>query len=271
MARLFTFGCSFTSYMWPTWANIIAFDQQLELKNFAIAGMGNVGIMQRVLEADLKYKFTSEDKIMIMWTSWSREDKIIRNRYQCNGSIFSHNNYRWLRQNWSMENDIVKNISAIHIVNNMYGNYIQWQGHSSRPYTSGNDIETTHREDIKSLCNEHAIELVSKLYRQALPDIEYRILDQDKLAFDCYEDTHPDVVQHMEIVKTWIYPALGLELREETHSEYKSLQQNIRNIFTKTQITNSKKAQLIIGEILINQFPQLMEYHRCEELLDNIA
>lgn len=269
MARLFTFGCSFTNYMWPTWANIIAFDQQIELKNFAVAGMGNVGIMQRVLEADLKYKFTPDDQIMIMWTSWSREDKVIDNHYQGKGSIFNHNfSYQWLKDNWSMENDIIKNISAIHIVNKLYGDYIVWQGHSSKPYTS--EIDGHKEIYTKRITEEYSTALVTKLYQQALPDIEYRILEQDKLAFDCFGDSHPDVVEHMEIVKTWIYPALGLELREETHREYESLQQYIHNIFTKKQITKFEDAIPIVNGILIKQFPQLMEYQDIQSLLDNI-
>lgn len=269
MSRLFTFGCSFTQYMWPTWANIIAFDRQVEIKNFAVAGMGNVGIMQRILEADLKYKFTSDDKIMIMWTSWSREDKVINNHYDGKGSIFNHNvSYKWLRDNWSMENDIIKNITAIHFINRLYGNYIEWQGHSSEPYTS--EIDGHRASYAKQISPDHTIDLVTKLYKPALPDIEYRMLEQDKLAFDCFPDSHPDVLEHLEIVKTWIYPSLGLELRDETIEAYESLQQYIQNIFTIKKISKFEDAIPIVNGILIKQFPQLMDYQDIQSILDNI-
>lgn len=269
MSRLFTFGCSFTQYMWPTWANIIAYDRQAEIKNFAVAGMGNVGIMQRVLEADLKYKFAPSDKIMIMWTSWSREDKVINSHYDGKGSIFNHNvSYNWLKDNWSMENDIVKNVTAIHFINRLYGEYIEWQGHSAEPYTS--EIDGHRAAYAKKISSEDTTSLVTKLYSQALPNIEYRILEQDKLAFDCFPDSHPDVLEHLEIVKTWIYPSLGLELRKETIEEYEALQQYIQNIFTIKKIKDFGSANTLVNGTLIKQFPQLMEYQDIQSILDNI-
>ncbi len=39
--RLITFGCSFTDYSWPTWADIIARDLDCEYENWAIGGGGN--------------------------------------------------------------------------------------------------------------------------------------------------------------------------------------------------------------------------------------
>jgi hypothetical protein len=129
-----------------------------------------------------------------------------------------------------MENDIIKNVTAIHFINKLYGNYIEWQGHSSEPYTS--EIDGHRAAYAKQISPEHTIDLVTTLYRSALPEIEYRMLEQDKLAFDCFPDSHPDVLEHLEIVKTWIYPSLGLELRDETIQAYESLQQYIQNIFT---------------------------------------
>ena len=41
MKRLITFGCSFTDYSWPTWADIIALDREVEYENWAIGGGGN--------------------------------------------------------------------------------------------------------------------------------------------------------------------------------------------------------------------------------------
>ena len=43
--RLFVFGCSFTQYRWPTWADIIAKDNpHLEYFNTANSGAGNLYI-----------------------------------------------------------------------------------------------------------------------------------------------------------------------------------------------------------------------------------
>ena len=69
--RLFTFGCSFTSWRWPTWNDYIGlnFDEYYSL---GCAGADNKNILYRFLQADKKYKFTSDDCVMIMFTSFNR-------------------------------------------------------------------------------------------------------------------------------------------------------------------------------------------------------
>ena len=69
--RLFTFGCSFTSWKWPTWNDYIGlnFDEYYPL---GCGGADNKNILYRLLQADKKYKFTSDDTIMIMFTSFNR-------------------------------------------------------------------------------------------------------------------------------------------------------------------------------------------------------
>ena len=49
MKRLFAFGCSFTGYGWPTWADIIgqSFDYY---ENWGKSGIGNYLISSRVVE-----------------------------------------------------------------------------------------------------------------------------------------------------------------------------------------------------------------------------
>ena len=47
--RLIVFGCSFTDYAWPTWADIIAYDLGCEYENWAQGGGGNQQIARRAL------------------------------------------------------------------------------------------------------------------------------------------------------------------------------------------------------------------------------
>jgi|TARA_B110000503_G_scaffold124168_1_gene190473 hypothetical protein len=256
--------------MWPTWANIIAFDQKMELKNFAVAGMGNTGIMQRVLEADLKYNFTPDDKIMIMWASWSRNDKIINSHYETGGSIFNHHlSLKWIKDNWSMENDIIKNVSAIHYVNKLYKSNIIWQGHSAIPYTSEID---THKESLlTSISNKADIDLITALYDRALPKIQYRALETgDKHAFGYLRDSHPDVLGHLDIVKEWIYPDIGYELQDETQQCYEELHSCIKTTLETKHIRELNSAIHVVNGILMRDFPHLMEYQDIQTLRENI-
>jgi len=71
MKRLFTFGCSYTNWCWPTWADYIGINFQ-EYYNLADSGCDNKNILFNVLQADKTHKFTKDDTIIVMFTSFNR-------------------------------------------------------------------------------------------------------------------------------------------------------------------------------------------------------
>ncbi len=73
MSRLFTFGCSFTHYFWPTWADFLRFNYD-EYQNWGGRGFGNQAIFELLIEANTRNKFTKGDTIIIMWSSHQRHD-----------------------------------------------------------------------------------------------------------------------------------------------------------------------------------------------------
>jgi predicted transcriptional regulator len=90
--RFFAFGCSMTSYGWPTWADIIA--QEIpESYNYGQSGGGNLFIACQVTEASLRYRFTDTDLVMIMWSGVSREDRYVDKDWLTPGNIYSQNYY----------------------------------------------------------------------------------------------------------------------------------------------------------------------------------
>jgi hypothetical protein len=90
--RFFAFGCSMTSYGWPTWADIIA-QEISESYNYAQSGGGNLFISCQATEASLRHSFNDTDLIMIMWSGVSREDRYINNNWQTPGNIYTQNYY----------------------------------------------------------------------------------------------------------------------------------------------------------------------------------
>ena len=101
--RFFGFGCSFTGYNWPTWADIIG--QEIpEYYNYGVSGAGNFYIFHCVLSADQLYHFTPDDLIMVKWTNVHREDRFVDelrtkdgyaqiNKWLTPGNIYSQNTY----------------------------------------------------------------------------------------------------------------------------------------------------------------------------------
>lgn len=90
--RFFSFGCSFTALWWPTWNDYIGLNFD-EYHNFGCGGADNKNILYRFLIADKKYKFTSDDYIMIMFTSFNRLSYVDKdNFYIYNiGDLVDHN------------------------------------------------------------------------------------------------------------------------------------------------------------------------------------
>lgn len=71
--RLFTFGCSMTKYYYPTWADILGRSWSY-YENWGMAGSGNHFIFNSIFECDKKNKLTSDDTVIVMWTSLARLD-----------------------------------------------------------------------------------------------------------------------------------------------------------------------------------------------------
>lgn len=93
MSRLFSFGCSFTNYTWPTWADIAArnFDY---FENWGQMGGGNSFIFYSLCEAIKRNSISKDDTVAVMWTSISREDRWIKSTgWLTVGSIYNQQVY----------------------------------------------------------------------------------------------------------------------------------------------------------------------------------
>lgn len=114
MRRLFAFGCSFTDYPWPTWAEIagLSFD---EFYNCGHCGAGNQLILGRILEADRRMQFTQDDVILVMWTSTPRLDMYNRGSWRLGGNLEHHCFYdeQWLEEYWSQDQGVYDSWKAI--------------------------------------------------------------------------------------------------------------------------------------------------------------
>jgi hypothetical protein len=112
--RIFIFGCSFTKHQWPTWADIIRYNSDVPVENWGYGGIGNVGIFHRLIECDLKNKFTDKDLILVQWSSWTREDRFKKN-WLANGNVFHNIDYdkKFVKRHWHRNNDIIKNSTAM--------------------------------------------------------------------------------------------------------------------------------------------------------------
>lgn len=85
--RLFTFGCSFTNYHWPTWADILSQEYD-EFQNWAQSASGNHFILYSLIECIQRNKISTNDTVGIMWTGITREDRYVNNQWKPLGSVY---------------------------------------------------------------------------------------------------------------------------------------------------------------------------------------
>lgn len=92
--RFFAFGCSFTEHFYPTWADVVrkSFPTS-EFYNFGKSGAGNLQISVRVAEANTRYKFNEDDLVMVMFTSFTREDRWVDGKWQSFGNVYNNHYY----------------------------------------------------------------------------------------------------------------------------------------------------------------------------------
>ena len=212
--RLFVFGCSYTSHSWPTWADIIARDLELPYENWGLGGLGNFGIQSRLVECDLKNKLNQDDLVLILWSGWNREDRFRLDKcgWICGGYIFNNHNYdkRFLEKYWTLENDIVRNITIFHTTRRAYSDIIKWEGEMTSPYYG----DEYHHNQLNKSTN-----FITRL----LNDFENRSPKIPKFPNyaanewnTLHSDSHPDIKQHRDFVIKEIYSKLNLTMKQST-------------------------------------------------------
>jgi hypothetical protein len=96
MNRLFTFGCSYTSYVWRTWADALS-DQAQEFQNWGRMGAGNHYIFNSVLECHQRNQFRADDTVIVCWTNTAREDRYVNQNWVTPGNVYTQGTYS---QDW---------------------------------------------------------------------------------------------------------------------------------------------------------------------------
>lgn len=88
------FGCSFTRYYWPTWADILSKEMpNTECFNYGKSGAGNPFMFYSLMEAHAKYTLSKDDLVIIMWTNTAREDRYVQKNWLTPGNIYTQTTY----------------------------------------------------------------------------------------------------------------------------------------------------------------------------------
>jgi hypothetical protein len=181
-----------------------------------MSGLGNVGIHARLLECDLRNTFTKDDIILTVWSSWTREDrydvaqcKFGRPTWTASGDVLHRYDKNFIDNYWSINNDVVKNSTAIISANRMYD--IKFNGHIATPLSSLYD-------DTALSFNEHekGIALFFEPHIQSDGTYQEGVGKKHQCRYTKLKESHPDILSHLDYVSEFIAPKLGKQLSKTT-------------------------------------------------------
>lgn len=267
MNTLYTFGCSFTSYVWPTWADIISYDLNMNLKNYGQCGLGNYGIAGRVLEVNESLEIDDSDMLMVLWSSWDREDRLKKGVWKGEGSVFCNDEIygnKWLKSFYDDSDKIMKNIYYIHSTNKIYGKNINWQGSGFEYY-----VNDPYADHVPYGVDYHAKSVIER-YGNLLPDLYVWKNAENRPSFRHLDDTHPDIEKHLELVQDVIYPAIGKEIKKETVDFFREVQYSIesaRKFFKKYKKDEGRGIEIFLKENWIDLYQLLDKTKQPEDIL----
>jgi hypothetical protein len=169
--------------------------------------MGNEHVLQAMVAADLKHTFTDDDIICVLWTSWTREDRIWENNcWGKNGNIITADDDRFknFMKFFSLENYIMKNITAIRTANRAYN--INYQS-TLCPNETIQSEETDDKLLDTFLNMEDILDTFSP--EHITTDLQRDIRDSTPILNRI--DGHPTPQLHNIFLKNHVLPALGID------------------------------------------------------------
>lgn len=228
--RFFAFGCSFTSWHWATWADIIGKEFGEErYKNLGICASGNEFAFMRLTEAMARYHITEKDLVIICWTNFSREDRWIKG-WQLWGNVFSQSFYdkHFLEKYFDLKGALIKSAGFIagasHLLNDVGCDYIFASAFPMTQIDQHDNLYTdTKFDDVFQVYRKYfdliQPSMVEYLYGKNVwknPDpVMVKFHKKDKKP---WPDHHPNVLQHLKYAQDVIIPKLKkpLTLSAET-------------------------------------------------------
>jgi len=111
--RFFAFGCSYTKYAWPTWADIVGIQYGGDYYNYGKHGAGNLYIHNIIMQADQHYRFNNNDLIIVQWSGIDREDRYLGNEWYTKGNVLSAYPENYLENYYDSRGFLIRDIALI--------------------------------------------------------------------------------------------------------------------------------------------------------------
>jgi hypothetical protein len=123
--HVWCFGCSFTSYAWPTWADLLKkkFDN---VSNLGMLGAGNVYIFNKIMEKYTQGHITEDDLVMVCWSGHYRLDMRFKNRWHTPGNLLTQDTYPmdFVKEYCDPQYFLERDLYLVYAINQIFKNRI---------------------------------------------------------------------------------------------------------------------------------------------------
>lgn len=215
MKRLFAFGCSYTAYMWSTWADIIGAGYD-EYQNWGLTGAGNFYMFASVMEAHQRHRLTADDTVIVCWTNVTREDRYVGPGWRNLGNMYTQTlvDQKWVRENISERGCMIRDLACMSATTHFLRSVgVDWKYISMVPILQTDQYNPEPMPDFEVRdvldCYADVIELIRPSYQQVL-------VNRKPLTFDM----HPSPQDHLDYVdqvlpEYTVLPETRLQIAEE--------------------------------------------------------
>lgn len=211
--KIFAYGCSFTSYNWPSYADILGL--QYDVVNSGSSGSSNERIFYNLMNDVRNNKINKNDIVITQWSGTNRFNYLKTNGVWIGEGnvLLPHNKWiynkikGWFNPEFEYQKTINTIIAAQTILEKINCKHVQMSLHPLDEVDKNfleNDLEGTY-----------------------LGDYTFTEFTWKTLSDAVYVDSHPTVIQHYDIAKR-ICNNLNLELKiniellDKVHNEIKN-------------------------------------------------
>lgn len=230
--RLFTLGCSYTNYWYPTWADWLGSEFNY-YENLGISGLGNRGIFNRLSELIYKRKVNENDHVVVEWSTPTREDRYFSGKgWLPKGSVYNQSFYSkdFIKKYYDPFMGLMETINYIHaaklMLNAVNCNFamtfmIKLNGIMMKPdddsksYTELCDPENKLKDYLEYvLSDEHVIDIDMDRFCKECA-VKYEIPNPARNLFHS-DELHPNPLSHYFYTKEIISKHLGFDNFDES-------------------------------------------------------
>ena len=230
--RFFAFGCSFTSWKWLTWADIIGREVEL-YQNWAEPRAGNYFIFNSFIEANARYNFNKDDLVIVFWSTKEREDRYSDGKWihATSNEIEEHYGKEWVMNYFfDLRSQLLRDVSYMSAVQTILKSkecdwanlfwYDFFNGNSKekkiyQAFMNTNQIENIWKKECKEVFLGNSIadfidnNDVIKIYQDVFTNIsglyQWFATECIRERFVPDNDPHPTPIEALKFLD-WVWP-----------------------------------------------------------------